>query len=271
MTDKITFFRAMTGYAMTMKRRFWKNQKIMGRKKSSIIPKGLVTIFEFSKLMDSAKSTVEGQIRNGTVHAIREIGGNKFLDYIEARKQYLGRASWGKPALQEAARKKLLEPPVDLYKWRKEAKEKGEYWAQDYAPESLGDAPEVDLGMTSDAGNSSEIDDEIKPGYKNPLLSKARKEEFDARKSELLVAELEGKLIAKEFVEKNAADLASILKTFLFNIPSRLSAQLAVETDRDKIEKLIENELQISLTELCNRMELKLSGKEKDNDDETES
>ncbi|MCF6147284.1 MAG: hypothetical protein E3K37_01350 [Candidatus Kuenenia sp.] len=86
----------------------------------------------------------------------------------------------------------------------------------------------------------------------NLRLVKAR-----ARKAEFEVLELTKILVPAKDVESAAFEIARQVQDALLNIPDRLAALLAAETDKIKIHEMLEKEIDLALE--------KLSGKYNDN------
>lgn len=76
-------------------------------------------------------------------------------------------------------------------------------------------------------------------------------------KAELRKADYEeriGNLLRKEDVEKEAFDCARTIRDFIMNIPNRISDQLAVTGDREKIEQILKTELTNALESLSDEL-----------------
>ena len=88
------------------------------------------------------------------------------------------------------------------------------------------------------------------PSAPNYQASRAVKETYSARLAKLEYEKRSEKLISRDEVKIEAFNLGRRVRDRLMNIPHRMGAVLAAETDAAHIEHLIEDELRIALEEL---------------------
>jgi hypothetical protein len=90
------------------------------------------------------------------------------------------------------------------------------------------------------AGRGADGGDGAGPDY---WASKGRREAAEADLAELKLAELQGALVRADDVRASLAKRAAAFREGLLQIPARLSAQLAAETDQARVHALIDAEL----------------------------
>jgi phage terminase Nu1 subunit (DNA packaging protein) len=73
--------------------------------------------------------------------------------------------------------------------------------------------------------------------------SRARREAAEAELAELRLAEERGELVRRIHVEAEAQRMGAAIKQALLNIPDRMAATLAVESDQAKVHKTLRAEL----------------------------
>ena len=104
--------------------------------------------------------------------------------------------------------------------------------------------------------NKPEVKDETEPDYE---LERARKERALRQLREMEVKEREGVLLKRTEVEKLLVKMITTAKTRLLVLPSRLSPQLAIETETPVCEEIIENGIREALDELSRNPAANLS------------
>lgn len=77
-----------------------------------------------------------------------------------------------------------------------------------------------------------------------------REQKAKADKAEIEVKRLQGELISAEEVKAAAFERARLMRDTLENIPSRISASLAAETDEVRIKEIISKEINQALEEM---------------------
>lgn len=92
-----------------------------------------------------------------------------------------------------------------------------------------------------------------KPLPSGPSFAQARavRETYQARIAKIIYEEKIGKLVDASAVKLKAFETARTVRDFILNIPNRISAELAAETDPVKIHALLTKELNESLDELA--------------------
>lgn len=80
--------------------------------------------------------------------------------------------------------------------------------------------------------------------------SRARKEAADAELAELKLEREKGRLVDAEEVKKTAFKVARTVRDQMLNIPDRVAAELAAETDAFKINKRLTDEIRKALEHL---------------------
>lgn len=93
--------------------------------------------------------------------------------------------------------------------------------------------------------------------------SRTIKEVYAARKAKLEYETMAGELVEKRKVKMEAFNVARKVRDAMLNIPSRMSAQLAAETDPHKVHTILEEEIVKALEELA-REELMAADQKKD-------
>lgn len=78
-------------------------------------------------------------------------------------------------------------------------------------------------------------------------LSRAWKEHWNAEMARLKFEERSGKLVEADHVRRQAFSAARVLRESMLNIPDRLAAQLASETDPRKVHDLLSAEIRKAL------------------------
>lgn len=89
-----------------------------------------------------------------------------------------------------------------------------------------------------------------------PSYAQARavRENYQARIAKLIYEEKIGKLIEADGVKVKAFETARIVRDFVLNIPNRISAELASETDPIRVHTLLTKELTSALDELSRKL-----------------
>jgi hypothetical protein len=82
------------------------------------------------------------------------------------------------------------------------------------------------------------------------MESKAKRESFMAELARLEYEEKSGALVQVDEVKKEAFRVARIVRDSMLNIPDRVAAELAAETDPFKVQKRLADEIRLALTEL---------------------
>jgi hypothetical protein len=83
--------------------------------------------------------------------------------------------------------------------------------------------------------------------------AKAYRESFEARKKELDFNLKKGTLIEREEVEKAAFEAARITRESIMNVPDRISADLAAETDPGRVRSMLHDALAQALASLTDK------------------
>lgn len=84
--------------------------------------------------------------------------------------------------------------------------------------------------------------------------SKAREKEFKAKIQELDYKQRIGELIERAAVEKELFEMARKVRNNIMTIPSKVMDQLAATTDPYEVEKILLNEIHLSLEGLANEL-----------------
>ncbi len=100
-----------------------------------------------------------------------------------------------------------------------------------------------------------EIDDSSRKGSSDPdsrtsqtyAQSRAVREAYQAKLAKLEFDHKSGKLIDAAEVKKSAFDAARMVRNSMMNIPDRLAAELAAETDVFKVTQKLKNEIRKAL------------------------
>lgn len=122
----------------------------------------------------------------------------------------------------------LIDPTVADIQWR----------ANSRARVSASAEPAQDLLVQTSAPAAP--DEPAADGY---TISRNRREAADAELAELKLAEQQGHLIRVDAVKQALANAFTSTRDSLLQIPSRLSAVLAAETDAAKVHELLQAEL----------------------------
>jgi hypothetical protein len=97
------------------------------------------------------------------------------------------------------------------------------------------------------------VDDESKPvGTETLAASKAKRESFLAELARLEYEQKAGSLVSADDVKKQAFKMARIVRDSILNIPDRVAAELAAETNQFRVHKRLTEELRKALEELGN-------------------
>lgn len=90
------------------------------------------------------------------------------------------------------------------------------------------------------------------------MMTRARlnKENAIAEIRRMEMLQMKGELVSVSRVKAQAFELARKTRDAILNIPSRISDQLTVETDRFKIEQILTTELTIALSELAREVKI---------------
>ena len=81
-------------------------------------------------------------------------------------------------------------------------------------------------------------------------VAKTLREAAEAKIAQLKLAEIQGRLVRADDVRASLARRAAAFREGLLQIPSRLSAQLAAETDQAKVHTMLDNELRAVMAQL---------------------
>ena len=84
-------------------------------------------------------------------------------------------------------------------------------------------------------------------GPPNFAAARAVKEICDAKLRRMDLEERRGNLLPRDAVEKATFDCFRVLRDRILNVPNRISAQLAAESDPRKVQDLLENEIRQAL------------------------
>lgn len=105
-------------------------------------------------------------------------------------------------------------------------------------------------GSGPTGGLTGEQDEDSDSGY---WQSRARRERAEAELAELKLKELQGQLVRADDWAAALAKRAAAFREGLLQIPARLAAQLAAETDQARIHTLLEDELRQVMEQLTQR------------------
>ena len=111
-------------------------------------------------------------------------------------------------------------------------------------------ADDGNLGRNTAASRDMDADDEDEDSATGYWKSRARRERAEAELAELKLAEMQGQLVRADDWAAALAKRAAAFREGLLQIPSRLSAQLAAESDQARIHTLIEDELRQVMSQL---------------------
>lgn len=95
-------------------------------------------------------------------------------------------------------------------------------------------------------------DENMPTGTETLAASKAKRESFMAELARLEYEQKAGQLVPIEEVKKEAFRTARIVRDTILNIPDRLAAELAAETNQFTVHKRLAEELRRALEELGN-------------------
>jgi len=101
-------------------------------------------------------------------------------------------------------------------------------------------------------GSHCRSDDNRPVGTETLAASKAKREAFMAELARLEYEQKAGSLVPIEDVKKQAFKMARIVRDSLLNIPDRLAAELAAETNQFRVHTRLTEELRKALEELGN-------------------
>ena len=171
----------------------------------------LMTIVEYAEYKKVHMKVVQKAMQSGKI-PFSVKGGRRYIDPIEADK------SWGKPTPE------ITDP-------RKQANL--DRYATGTDPEHRASTPaEDDLHV------------------QNAFASDASLKAYKAKIAKVEYEQKIGKLIDAEKVAENAALVAKTVRDSMRNIPQKVAAQLASETDVHAIEQLLVREIDTALEEL---------------------
>jgi phage terminase Nu1 subunit (DNA packaging protein) len=108
----------------------------------------------------------------------------------------------------------------------------------------------VNLSGSGSTGGTAGGDDEDEDSATGYWKSRARRERAEAELAELKLAELQGQLVRADDWAAALAKRAAAFREGLLQIPARLSAQLAAESDQARIHALLEDELRQVMSQL---------------------
>lgn len=92
--------------------------------------------------------------------------------------------------------------------------------------------------------------EDVNPVTKARNESKAASETYKARILKLDYEKKKGELISIDEVKKQAFDVGRILRNAFLNIPPKISAELAVETNPRKVEAILDDEIRRAIKEM---------------------
>lgn len=118
------------------------------------------------------------------------------------------------------------------------------------APERPAPKPRAPLPPSFDDGDNGDDDESIDgiPGY---MVSKAKREHYQAALAELAYEEKAGRLVSAEDVKREAFAVARTVREAILNIPERIAAELAGESDVDRVYQMLVRELTQALASLA--------------------
>jgi len=99
-------------------------------------------------------------------------------------------------------------------------------------------------------GNGSDQPPPVRPEDLDYWQERANHERIRARLAELELAQQEGKLLKSEDVERDLFNNYRVVRDALLNVPDRLAAAVAIETNQGACRRLIEAAIRQALTEL---------------------
>lgn len=206
-----------------------------------------ITVAEFARRIGVTQTTVRSAVKKGRIHAHRKCAQGKiYLDwekesirYIESSNDplmFYRRLGWEPPPPKDPPKKKRRKHKVKNFK---DPRKNGSPPDED-ENDGYGDEPDIEEGMT---------------------LSQARaaKELYLARQAKVKYEKLKGALISSEEMERDWEEIAGNLQQSLMAIPDRIDALLAAESDRERCNKIVRDELIHSLESISDAIEEKAS------------
>ena len=109
---------------------------------------------------------------------------------------------------------------------------------------------DANLSGSGHSGGRAGDDDDDEDDATGYWKSRARRERAEAELAELKLAELQGQLVRADDWAAALAKRAAAFREGLLQIPARLAAQLAAETDQARIHGLLEDELRQVMSQL---------------------
>jgi len=104
-------------------------------------------------------------------------------------------------------------------------------------------------GHKADSAAAALAEPEKMAGSMSFANARTIKEIYDAKLKKLEHDEKQGKLISRRDVEVAAFNRFRVLRDAILNVPTRIAAQLAAETDTNLVHEIIETELRTVLEE----------------------
>lgn len=213
----------------------------------------LLTVAEFSRRIGVTQTTVRMAVKKGRIHAHRRSKQGKiWLDWDTEAVRYIESSNNPLAFYQKLG----WEPPPPPKKKRIKHKMKNlpdprkngmlpDRTTNDNDEDQFGDVPDIQDGMT---------------------LSQARaaKELYLARQAKVKYEKLKGSLISSEEMERDWDEIASNLQQSLMAIPDRIDALLAAETERERCNKIVRDELIHSLESVSYAIEEKANKAQSD-------
>ena len=150
---------------------------------------------------------------------------------------------------QAVSKKKLILQPAIVYSNGKQVlqlEKANQCWDGTYKPDVITTKQPSSVAQKLKNDIDKLPDDEI-PEY---IVSKARREHFEAEFSKIKVQKEKQDLIPAKDAKKSAFAVARSIREALMNTADRLSHQLAGETDATVIHRLITSEHRSALQEL---------------------
>ena len=92
-----------------------------------------------------------------------------------------------------------------------------------------------------------DLENDPRPGV-NFHNARAAREVYEARLKKLSFEQKQGNLLVKADVEREMINTYTVFREALLNVPNRISAQLAAETDPLKVHELLEAEIRLALS-----------------------
>lgn len=119
------------------------------------------------------------------------------------------------------------------------------------APAPKPSSVEVSLEPQGHGGALKRAKVEVEEGEPDYWKARARREEAEAQLSEIKLAETSGQLIRADAIRSQLARVLSATRDSLMQIPARLAAVLAAESDPAKVHDQLQTELHQSLSQLA--------------------